>query len=237
MQVDKKEKKEAYYRDGLKRKLNDKRNFLIESDLAVVIKADFPKSQYHFRVVAKEELGEITKLTGDQLPLLDHMMELANQIIGKQDHLESSNFRIGFKVSTFWNRLNLHVISDDFYSTHIKRPAHWNSFNTKLFMPFQLAHMMLSDHGSIEPLTEERCKELEVQRPFTCNQCDYVAYQLGHLKAHLFNHWNRKEDEREQKKKIDKISQMMDEAKLDSAVKPAEPSKLPTQNQVVSKNI
>lgn len=52
----------AYFRDELQRKLKDKRNFLIETDRAVVIKADFPKSQYHFRVVAKEELRDITQV-------------------------------------------------------------------------------------------------------------------------------------------------------------------------------
>jgi len=79
------------------------------------------------------------QLTEAQLPLLDHMMDLANQIIEKQKHLESRNFLIGFKVNTFWNRLNLHVISNDFYSMAMKRISHWNSFNTELFMPFQIA--------------------------------------------------------------------------------------------------
>lgn len=58
MEVD----KLAYIRDELQRKLNDKRNFLIESDRAVVMKADYPKSQYHFRVVAKEEFRDITQV-------------------------------------------------------------------------------------------------------------------------------------------------------------------------------
>lgn len=52
----------AYFRDELSRKLKDKKNFIIESDRAVVIKADFPKSQYHFRVVAKEELRDVTQV-------------------------------------------------------------------------------------------------------------------------------------------------------------------------------
>ncbi|KAI8045962.1 hypothetical protein M5D96_002153 [Drosophila gunungcola] len=215
--------KTAYFRDELKRKLKDKRNFLIESDRAVVIKADYPKSQYHFRVVAKEELRDITQLNGDHLPLLDHMMDLANQIIEKQEHLESRNFRIGFKAHTFWNRLNLHVISDDFYSMAMKRPRHWNSFNTELFMPFQMVHMMLSLQGFIEPISDERLKELQLQKPFRCNQCDFVTDLLLELKAHLYSHWQRKEGEREQKKKTDKIIQMLDEAKIDTAEKPAEP--------------
>ncbi|XP_017060822.1 aprataxin-like protein [Drosophila ficusphila] len=221
----------AFFRDELKRKLNDKRNFLIETDRAVVIKADFPKSQYHFRVVAKEELGDVTKITGEQLPLLDHMMELANQIIEKQEHLESVNFRIGFKVHTFWNRLNLHVISDDFYSMAMKRPRHWNSFNTEIFMPFQMVHMMLSLQGSIEPMSEEKFKELQLQRPLRCNQCDFSTELLLDLKAHLYHHWQRKEGEREHKKKMEKIIQKLDEAKLDTPVKPAEPAEVSSQNQ------
>ncbi|KRK02844.1 uncharacterized protein Dyak_GE28076 [Drosophila yakuba] len=223
-----------YFRDELKRKLSDKRNFLIESDRAVVIKADFPKSQYHFRVVAKDEFRDITKLTEEQLPLLDHMMDLANQIIEKQEHLESRNFRIGFKVNTFWNRLNLHVISDDFYSMAMKRPKHWNSFNTELFMPFQMVHMMLSVQGSIEPIPEERHKELQDQKPLRCNQCDFVTDLLLDLKAHLYQHWMRKEGEREQKKKMDKIMEMINETKLDEVAKPEPLPEKPVQAQPVA---
>nr|XP_017036059.1 aprataxin-like protein isoform X1 [Drosophila kikkawai] len=215
---DKMEKQEvdekAYFRDELKRKLKDKRNFLIETDRAVVIKADFPKSQYHFRVVAKEELRDITQLTEEHLPLLDHMMELANQIIEQQDHLESRDFRIGFKVHTFWNRLNLHVLSDDFYSMAMKRPRHWNSFHTELFMPFQMVHMLLSLQGSIESISEEKYNELRNQRTLTCNQCEFSTDLLLDLKAHLYQHWQRKEGEREQKKKMENIVRLLDEAKL-----------------------
>uniref|UniRef100_B3P0B5 GG23295 n=2 Tax=Drosophila erecta TaxID=7220 RepID=B3P0B5_DROER len=224
----------AYIRDELKRKLSDSRNFLIESDRAVVIKADFPKSQYHFRVVAKDELRDITQLTEEQLPLLDHMMDLANQVIEKQDHLESRNFRIGFKVHTFWNRLNLHVISDDFYSMAMKRPQHWNSFNTELFLPLQMAHMLLSVQGSIEPIPEERLKELEHQMPLRCNQCDFSTDLLLDLKAHLYHHWLHKEGEREQKKKMDKIIQMLNEPMLDEAAKPKQLSEEPAQTQPVA---
>lgn len=213
MEVD----KLAYIRDELQRKLNDKRNFLIESDRAVVIKADYPKSQYHFRVVAKEEFRDITQLTEAQLPLLDHMMDLANQIIEKQTHLESRNFLIGFKVNTFWNRLNLHVISNDFYSMAMKRISHWNSFNTELFMPFQIAYMMLSVQGSIESISEETYNNLQEKTPLRCNQCEFVTNMLLDLKAHLYQHWQRKEDERDQKKKVDKIIQMISETKLDEA--------------------
>ncbi|KAH8256343.1 hypothetical protein KR032_001627, partial [Drosophila birchii] len=233
---DKEKDKREYFRNELKRKLKDKRNFLIETDQAVVIKNDFPKSQYHFRVVAKEEIRDITEvcdchvffhvffslimfrlfiqLTEEHLPLLDHMMELANQIIEKQDYLESRNFRIGFKVHTFWNRLNLHVLSDDFYSVAMKRPHHWNSFNTELFIPFQMVHTLLSLQGSIEGISEEKCNELKNQKPLICNQCEFSTDLVLELKAHLYQHWQRNEGEREQKKKRENIVRLLDEVKL-----------------------
>ncbi|KAH8326599.1 hypothetical protein KR067_010706 [Drosophila pandora] len=200
----------AYIRDELSRKLKDKRNFIIESDRAVVIKADFPKSQYHFRVVAKEELRDVTQLNGDHLPLLDHLMDLAHEVIEKQDHLEPHHFRIGFKVNTFWNRLNLHVISDDFYSVAMKYVRHWNSFNSELFMPFHVAHLMLSLQGSIDPISEEKCKELKLKLPLHCNQCEFETNLLLDLKLHLFQHWQGREREREQKKNLDKILKMLE---------------------------
>ncbi|KAH8374846.1 hypothetical protein KR200_007415 [Drosophila serrata] len=247
MEKNEKDKK-AFFRDELKRKLKDKRNFLIETDRAVVIKADFPKSQYHFRVVAKEEIRDITQLTEEHLPLLDHMMELANQIIEQQDYLESRNFRIGFKVHAFWNSLNLHVISDDFYSMGMKRIRHWNSFNTELFIPFQMVHTLVSLQGSIEPITDEKYNELVNQKPLVCNQCEFSTELLLDLKAHLYHHWMRKEGEREQKKKMGKIVRMLDEAKLsddeqavakldDEAAKPPKMAEtkagIPTQNIMV----
>ncbi|KAH8369287.1 hypothetical protein KR009_007026 [Drosophila setifemur] len=181
----------AHFRNELTRKLKDKRNFLIESDLAVVIKADFPKAQFHFRVVAKDENRDLTQLTADHLPLLDHMMELANEIIERQTHVESRHFRIGFKVHSSWNHLNLHVVSDDFYSMYMKRERHWNGFNTELFLPLQLAHTLLNLHGSIDPISDEKYSELQLQLPMNCNQCDFSTHLMLDLKAHLFSHWQR----------------------------------------------
>ncbi|XP_003736934.2 aprataxin-like protein [Drosophila pseudoobscura] len=207
-------------RNELRKKILDKNHILIESDRAVVVKADYPKAQYHFRVVAKEDIEDVTKLTSDHLPLLDHMMELAVQIIGKQDHLPSRNFRIGFKADPFWDRLNMHVISDDFYSLSMKRIKHWNSFNTELFLPFQQAYMMLDSEGAIETLSEVEFQKLKEQTPLHCNQCDFQSPLLLALKAHLFTHWQDKESERRTKKQMEDIVKLLDEAKLEDTAKP-----------------
>ncbi|XP_041450910.1 aprataxin-like protein [Drosophila obscura] len=207
-------------RNELKKKISNKEHLLIESDRAVVVKADYPKAQYHFRVVAKEDIADVTKLSSDHLPLLDHMMDLAVQIIEKQDHLPSRNFRIGFKADPFWDRLNMHVISDDFYSQSMKRIKHWNSFNTELFMPFQQAYIMLSSEGAIEPLSEEESEKLKFQVPLHCNQCDFESPLLLGLKAHLYTHWQQKESERQTNKKMEKIVKLLDEAKLEDNAKP-----------------
>ncbi|XP_034664145.1 aprataxin-like protein [Drosophila subobscura] len=226
-------------RNELKKKINDKEHILIESDQAVVVKADYPKAQYHFRVVAKADIADVTKLTADHLPLLDHMMDLAVQIMEKQDHVPSRNFRIGFKADPFWDRLNMHVISDDFYSMSMKRIRHWNSFNTELFMPFQQAYIMLSSEGAIEPISEEESEKLKLQVPLHCNQCDFESPLLLSLKAHLYTHWQSKEHERQIKKQTDSIVKLLDEVKLDDNAQPL-PSAISegqSQQEVSTENV
>ncbi|XP_034132551.1 aprataxin-like protein [Drosophila guanche] len=225
-------------RNELKKKINDKKHILIQSDQAVVVKADYPKAQYHFRVVAKADIADVTKLTADHLPLLDHMMDLAVQIIEMQDHLPSRNFRIGFKADPFWDRLNMHVISDDFYSMSMKRIKHWNSFNTELFMPFQQAYIMLSSEGAIEPIPEEESEKLKLQVPLHCNQCDFESPLLLSLKAHLYTHWRSKEHERQIKKETDSIAKLLDEVKLDDNAQPlASAISEESQQEVFTENV
>ncbi|XP_032597732.1 aprataxin-like protein [Drosophila grimshawi] len=207
------DKKEAA-KCSLTRILQKKRECLIETELAAVMKDAYPKAQYHFLVVPKEDISNVTAMTADHLQLLDHMKELANQIIEQQKNLPSSHFLIGFKIDQFMNRLCMHVISNDFYSESMRRKQHWNSFNTALFLTYQTAYALLRVQGFIEPMPEEEMQKLRNSIELRCNQCDFVSKGLVVLKAHLFTHWKEREDKFTIKDQVEKLTRILDETKL-----------------------
>ncbi|XP_034488475.1 aprataxin-like protein [Drosophila innubila] len=222
-------------RSSLTRELDKKHDFLIETDQAAVIKDSYPKAQYHFLVVAKENIDKVTALTREHLPLLDHMMELANQIIEKQQHLPANHFLVGFKIDAFMNRLSMHVISNDFYSVSMRRKRHWNSFNTDLFLTYQAVYALLRVQGSVEPMSVEKAEELRNIEQLHCNQCEFESNSLVALKGHLFEHWKKRENDIELKKQVEKISKMLDESKLDVAPSKVEGEIKRSENEDQSK--
>ncbi|EDW14834.2 aprataxin-like protein [Drosophila mojavensis] len=214
---------------------------LIETDRAVVIKDAYPKAQCHFIVVSKEDIPNVTALTRDNLPLLDHMKELANQIIEQHQYVPSSNFLIGFKIDAFMNGLNMHVISNDFYSECMRRVRHWNSFNTELFLTYQAVYALIRVQGSVQPMPAEKADELRKALPLRCNQCDFETNLLLGLKGHLFEHWKNREDKLQIKLQVEKITRMLDDAKLTTPPKVAlekapVPSNQSKSNQAVKSN-
>lgn len=144
------------------------------------------------------------------------MMDLANQIIERQNHLKSENFRVGFKIDAFMQSLTMHVISDDFYSESMKRVKHWNSFNTDLFLTYQAVYAMLRLQGFIDPLPDDEADKLRQAMPLHCNQCDFSSDILLGLKGHLYEHWRKRERKFEVQKQVDHLTSLLDEATLDA---------------------
>lgn len=48
---------------SLTRQMNQQKNLLIETDRACVMKDAYPKAQYHFLVVAKEDIPNVTAVS------------------------------------------------------------------------------------------------------------------------------------------------------------------------------
>lgn len=153
------------------------------------------------------------QLKREHLPLLDHMMDLANDVI-KQQQLSPSDFRIGFKIDSFMNRLNMHVISNDFYSSSMRRIQHWNTFNSDLFITFQAIYALLCVKGSVEPMPAEQVEQLLHATPVHCNQCSFYTENFGQLKRHLYIHWRERESERLSKMGVANLSQRMGQMQI-----------------------
>lgn len=124
------------------------------------------------------------------------------------------------------NGLNMHVISNDFYSQCMRRVKHWNSFNTELFLTYQAVYALIRIRGSIEPMPAEKANELRNALPLRCNQCDFETDVLLGLKGHLFDHWKKREATLQVKLGVEKITRMLDDAKLTTLPKAA-PDKAP----------
>ncbi|XP_064550976.1 aprataxin-like protein [Drosophila montana] len=203
------------YRNNLTYQMQQGKGQLIETDLALVMKDAYPKAQYHFLVVPKEDIPNVCALTREHLPLLDHMMDLATQIIEQQKYVPSSYFLIGFKIDAFMNRIAMHVISNDFYSESMRRVKHWNSFNTDVFLTYQAVYALLRVQGSIEPMSAEKTEALRNTKLLRCNQCDFESESLVALKCHLFEHWKKREVELKIKQQVENVTRLLDEAKLE----------------------
>lgn len=141
------------------------------------------------------------------MPLLDHMMDLANQTIEQQKNLPSSNFLVGFKMDAFMNRLNMHVISNDFCSDTMRRIQHWNTFNSDLFITHQAVYALLKFKGSIEPLSPDTAEKLRTKSPVHCNQCTFITLNFNKFKDHLQIHWLRAEKRRLYERNISQLRQ------------------------------
>lgn len=107
------------------------------------------------------------------------------------------------------NRLNMHVISNDFHSCSMRRIQHWNTFNSELFITYQAIYALLHVKGSVEPMPAEKVEQLLHATPVHCNQCTFYTENFGQFKRHLYLHWRDREIERLRKLDEPNISEQM----------------------------
>uniref|UniRef100_A0A1A9W9D6 Aprataxin C2HE/C2H2/C2HC zinc finger domain-containing protein n=1 Tax=Glossina brevipalpis TaxID=37001 RepID=A0A1A9W9D6_9MUSC len=171
---------------GLINILKDPSKHIIASNLAVVIKDKYPKAKHHYLVLPLSDIDTIFHLTIDHLDLVEELYLLAINIIElKREDL--NNFQIGFHNQPSMQRVHMHVISKDFISDCLKTKKHWNSFNTKLFLPYEELCQQLKICGRVKPLTKIELEKLTKQE-LQCNQCSFKPKTMPSLKEHLYDH-------------------------------------------------
>ncbi|XP_032674511.1 aprataxin isoform X2 [Odontomachus brunneus] len=117
---------------GLLKSMEDPESKVTEDDKTVIIKDKYPKAQFHFLVLPREDIPSIWHVKGKHYDLLVHMDNIARRLTEKYaDH----KFIIGYHAIPSMQRLHLHVISTDFVSPCLKTKYHWNSFTTPFFLP------------------------------------------------------------------------------------------------------
>lgn len=124
-------KQKAHWSLGLLSSLNDPELFIQADDLVTVIKDKYPKAEYHYLIIPKEDVSSLKAVSKKHLQLLQHMDEIANKLCEENTN---KTFKIGYHAEPSMVRLHLHVISDDMNSPSLKTKKHWNSFNTEFFL-------------------------------------------------------------------------------------------------------
>lgn len=133
IQKSKTSKSKGHWVMGLLKTMEDPKYIVNSDDLVTVIKDVYPKAEFHYLILPKEDISSLKAVKKDNLNLLDHMETVAKKLIKEEKH-NFRRFKIGYHAEASMFRLHLHVISDDMNSPSLKTKKHWNSFNTDFFL-------------------------------------------------------------------------------------------------------
>jgi len=151
----------------------------------IVIKDKFPKSKHHFLVLPFIDIEGPAQIKKEHIPLLQDMKSIAQQVIAdvKKTDKEPLTWKMGFHAIPSMKHLHMHVITLDYSSLNLKSKKHWNSFNTKYFIPTDDFIASIQDKGSFQIDALEYHKILD-QDP-ECPNCRAVFRQIPKMKHHI----------------------------------------------------
>lgn len=133
----------AYIKDPTRKEV------LFHDENVVIVEDKYPKALYHFLVIPKKKILDVSKLSKEHIDLVEHMRVVALEHIKVIEDV-SSPFDMGFHAIPSLEQLHMHVISTDFESSHLKHKKHWNSFNTEFFLKVDYVIETLKSQGKIE---------------------------------------------------------------------------------------
>lgn len=175
---------EALYHIAMDPKKNKNDVIEILDDL-VVLKDLYPKAQVHLLVLARiDGLDCLADVGKEHLPLLRTMHAVGEKWAKTFSSDDSSlTFRLGYHSAPSMRQLHLHVISQDFNSTHLKNKKHWNSFNTVFFR--DSVHVMdeVGKYGKAKLNDDEKLMSMELR----CHRCRSAHPNIPRLKSHIKN--------------------------------------------------
>lgn len=175
---------QSHWSGGLLKSMEDPESIIKEDDKIVVIKDKYPKAQFHYLVLPKENIHSIWQVKKNHQDLLMHMHDVARGLVENQtDH----EFIIGYHAMPSMQRLHLHVISTDFNSPCLKTKYHWNSFTTQFFMHSSDVFRQLREEGEIRNVSSQRCKDY-LNTQLKCHKCAVQPKNMPDLKRHILTH-------------------------------------------------
>ncbi|KAK6118262.1 hypothetical protein DH2020_048048 [Rehmannia glutinosa] len=152
------------------------------SDDVIVINDAYPKAQRHVLVLARADgLDSIADVRREHVSLLKTMHDVGLKWAEKfLDENKSLSFRLGYHSAPSMRQLHLHVISQDFNSSHLKNKKHWNSFNTPFFLDSVDVIKEVEDVGNIAS-KNDKFLSMELR----CHRCRSAHPNIPRLKSHI----------------------------------------------------
>ncbi|KAL2337721.1 hypothetical protein Fmac_012167 [Flemingia macrophylla] len=152
------------------------------SDDVVVLNDMYPKARKHVLVLARTGgLDCLADVQKEHLQLLKKMHDVGLKWAEKfLNESASLVFRLGYHSAPSMRQLHLHVISQDFESTHLKNKKHWNSFNTAFFRDSVDVMDEISNDGKAT-LKDDKLLSMELR----CNRCRSAHPNIPRLKSHI----------------------------------------------------
>ncbi|KAF6170376.1 hypothetical protein GIB67_014306 [Kingdonia uniflora] len=160
------------------------KNILIEIlDDVVVLNDLYPKAEKHLLVLARKDgLDRLADVREEHLPLLKTMHDVGEKWAKKfLSEDPSLIFRLGYHSDPSMRQLHLHVISQDFNSTHLKNKKHWNSFNSLFFLDSVNVIEEISKHGRPKLNDGDNLLAMELR----CHRCRSAHPNIPRLKSHI----------------------------------------------------
>ncbi|XP_020585872.1 transcription factor bHLH140 isoform X2 [Phalaenopsis equestris] len=152
------------------------------SDDFVVINDLYPKATKHILVTSRlPGLDCLADIRREHLPMLQKMHAAGLKWAEKFSSDDPSLvFRLGYHSVPSMRQLHLHVISQDFDSTHLKKKKHWNSFNTPFFRDSIDVHEEINING-LATLKDEKILSSELR----CHRCKSAHPNIPRLRSHI----------------------------------------------------
>ncbi|RDX69924.1 Transcription factor bHLH140, partial [Mucuna pruriens] len=153
------------------------------SEDIVVLNDVYHKAQKHVLVLSRTGgLDCLADVQEEHLHLLKKMHDVglkwAEKFLNENDSLV---FRLGYHSAPSMRQLHLHVISQDFDSTHLKNKKHWNSFNTAFFRDSVDVMDEISRHGKATLKDDDKVLSMELR----CHRCRSAHPNIPRLKSHI----------------------------------------------------
>ncbi|TKY63529.1 Histidine triad (HIT) protein [Spatholobus suberectus] len=153
------------------------------SEDVIVLNDMYPKARKHVLVLARTgALDCLADVQKEHLQLLKKMHDVGLKWAEKfLNENASLVFRLGYHSAPSMRQLHLHVISQDFESTHLKNKKHWNSFNTAFFRDSVDVIDEISSHGKATLKDDDKLLSMELR----CHRCRSAHPNIPRLKSHI----------------------------------------------------
>lgn len=188
--------------NGLLKSMENPELVVKRDDLVTVIKDAYPKAEFHYLILPKQNISSLKSINKENLHLLKYMDKIGKEIISEEKH-NNKGFKMGYHAQPSMARLHLHVISNDMNSPCLKTKKHWNSFTTDFFLESKGKKSILIDqnlyfdildvidscelNGKVIIPSAERCKKL-MDSPLKCHKCQFTPKNIPDLKKHILGH-------------------------------------------------